>query len=204
MIIPTLTAAAITISEWQMAIIIILTIIAVLILLLIIVLIAKKSNRVQKNQLKQQSIVMKHLIETVEELRKVATPSSEPKEKVIVKKEQIKKQILTKEQIEKRDAKRKELAKKAQELSDGKKITAEELKKIKLTDLYGIAEKRAAYFTKNGKGDILKLSKMTKQDLTKSFVEEFPALKSWTSQMKLIAIESNIKEAKYMVQTLLK
>lgn len=210
-------------TEGESILAIILIIIAILTLVVLIVLVMK-NNKKEEEQLRQQSIVIKYLTEEVEELKKAVkdncancgsttrtikkTITTKPASKTtVVKKEQpVKKEetALTDDQIAKRDAKRAALARKAAEAAQGKKLTAAQLRKFKLTDLYGVAEKRAHYYATNGREDIVKLSKMPNSALTDKFIDEFPALKSWTREDKLKAIAANIEEAKFMVESLTK
>lgn len=118
-----------------------------------------------------------------------------PAKKPVVKKEPVK--TLTKEEVAKRDAKREAAKKKVEKLGG-------DLKKLKLTDLYGVGPKIEEYYKKHNISDLVQLSKFPNTKITKKFIEELPALKSWTPEMKKDKIESNISEAKFMVKELTK
>lgn len=103
----------------------------------------------------------------------------------------------------KREADREKLKAKFAKQTSGKKVSQADLKKMKLTDLYGIGVKREAYFHENGITDMVKLSNRNIDNLTKKLIDGLPSLKSWTYEDKRKAIESNIEEAKFMVNELL-
>lgn len=129
------------------------------------------------------------------------------KEKTVEKEPvKVKKEVsnVTKEESIKRETEREKLKAKVAKQTEGKKISSADLKKMKLTDLYGIGVKREEYFKANGITDMIKLSNKNPDTLTKKFVEGLPALKSWTYEMKLDAIKANIAEADFMVKELTK
>ncbi len=123
--------------------------------------------------------------------------------KAIVKDKKIAPKLSKNEDV-KRDAEREKLKAKVAKQTAGKKVSAADLKKMKLTDLYGIGAKREEYFHNNGITDMVKLSNRNIDTLTKKFIEGLPALKSWTFENKKEAIEANISEAKFMVEELTK
>ena len=104
----------------------------------------------------------------------------------------------------KRDAKRKALHEKAAKAKTGSKITAAELNKLKLTDLYGVGPKTDAYLKENGIDNIVELSKKNVNTMTKKFISGLPALKSFNDIDKKQKINELVEESKYMIGELTK
>ncbi len=178
----------------------ILIAIVVLMFLILLVIIFNKNNKNNK-KIDEQTRIIKFLTEGINDLKETidrgVNKSNTNKTGVIRKAE------LTTEQIVLRNEKRTQLEKRATIVSRGKKITMSQIKKFSLTDLYGVAKKRAAYYNENKIDDIYKLSKINRSELTPKFVDQFPALTSWTREMKLEIIMANIAEARYMIEILM-
>lgn len=194
-------------------------IILFLLLVILLVILSIKGNKNQDEVLRKQSIVIVELAEEIKALKakmeeccsndkKVVktivkeTKKEEPKPKVVKKVVVEKPKEPSAEEIAKRDAEREKLRLKAEKAAQGKKITAEHLKNMKLTDLWGIGVKREKYFHENGIKDIVALSKKDIEKLPKKLIEGLPALKSWTYEIKREAIKANIAEANFMVNAL--
>ena len=112
--------------------------------------------------------------------------------------------IITEAEKSKRDAKRKALKAKANKDKAGKNVSLNEVKKLKLTDLYGIDSETESYLKENGIDNLLKLSIKNTKTMTKKFINEMPALKSFTHQDKKQKFINLVNEAEYMVKELTK
>lgn len=171
----------------------------------------------KKDMLRKEMILIVDLIEQVKSLEekivklekkceemtvaKPAAKSTTTKKEVKKAKKEAKK--LSKEEEAKREAKRLALQKKAEKAAEGKKITSADLKKLNLQDIYGVGPKIEAYYIANGISDMVKLSNRNPDTLPKKLIEGLPALKSYTFEMKEEKIESNIEEAKFMIELLM-
>jgi len=133
----------------------------------------------------------------------VKKEAPKPKPKPMVKKEAPKPVISAAEKA-KRDAKRKALQEKANKVKVAGKISETELKKIKLTDLYGVGPKTEAYLKANDIDDILKLSKKNVETMSKKFINGLPAINSFTEKDKKQKLKTIIKEAEYMIKQITK
>lgn len=202
-----------------------------LLLVILLVILSLKGNKDSEEILRKQSVVIVELTEEVKALqekveecgsKKASTKKAEPVKKApakkpVAKKAPVKKApakkpvakkaepTISKEEQAKRDAKRKAAQEKLAKNNGGKKISTEDLKKLKLTDIYGVGPKIEEYYAKNGIKDILALSKLTATKINEEkFFTNLPALKSFTPEMKKDKIKSNVKEAKEMIDILTK
>jgi len=180
---------------------------------------SKKEYSIKKSASKKEE-PLKTGVKT-EQTKKPVVKKDQPK-KQVVKKEQTKKPAVKKTPVKtpvakkttkpvlsnaekaKRDAKRKALQEKADKAKKGSKILTSEIKKLKLTDLYGVGPKTEAYLIKNEINDLVKLSKKDVNKMTKKFITELPALKSLSSDDKAQKLRDIISEAKYMIEELTK
>jgi nucleotidyltransferase/DNA polymerase involved in DNA repair len=93
-------------------------------------------------------------------------------------------------------------AKLAKTMEGDSKISLEQIKKLKLTDIFGVGVKTQEYFIENGITDMVKLSNKDVTKLTKKFIEGLPALRSFTYEMKEAKLHSIFEEAKHVVNEL--
>lgn len=156
--------------------------------------------------------IIEHLIfglESGKKFKKSVQPvNSKPEkttEKLITEEKKLTPKKLSKEDKQKREAKRALAQKKASKLAkDESNITLDDIKKLKLTDVFGVGPKIQEYYNVNGLTDMVLLSKKNPNTLTKKFVNGLPALKSWTFEMKEEKIKNNINEAKFIVEAITK
>lgn len=206
-----------------------------LLLVILLVLLSLKGNKDSEEILRKQSVVIVELTEEIKVLEgkveeccakkvaaapvkaapaKKAVAKKAPAKKAPVKKETVKKapakkapvkNEISKEEQAKRDAKRKAAQEKLAKSTGGKKITAADLKKLDLTDIYGVGPKIKDYYIKNGIKDISMLAKVAKTKINEEkFYTNLPALKSFTPAMKKDKILSNKEEAAHMIELLTK
>lgn len=127
----------------------------------------------------------------------------EPKENLIVISDYDNSNLTKKEQA-KRDEMRKATQRKMAEQSGGGRITNEDLKQIKLTEIWGIGPKTAQYYISHGVEDVVALSKLANYKINqKDFFSNLPTINSYSPEMKKAKIISNKNEAIHMI-TLLK
>jgi len=166
-------------------------------------LIAKKSkeNTKKTEQIFTKELDFKKFIEKL--MNKIKSKKTNFKLKPIIKKEDPKKEISPAEKVI-RDNKRKTLQEKANKIKVGKKVSLADLKKLKLTDLYGINKELESYLRENDIDNILKLSIKNINKMSKKFISGLPLLKTSTESEKKEKMAKLINEAKFMIEELTK
>lgn len=103
-----------------------------------------------------------------------------------------------------RDEEREKLKKKVLSNSVDKSDIQNKIKKLNLTELWGIGIKREQFFNSFKICNVYDLSRLNIDDIPKKVIKGLPALNSWTYNDKKLAIFTNINEAKFMINELTK